>query len=102
MTLKEFKLKVFSEAIKNFGKLTIEDHAKARINKCKTLEDGKPCRYHGEVNPVPSLKLEGCTKCGCPFATKPFMLTFMGLKVECPHPEGNQWAEIDEDFLKTK
>lgn len=70
----------------------------ARINVCRTLEGGAPCRYLGTTRPVPSLQLEGCTKCGCPFATKPYMATFLGKAVECVHPNRNQWAEVDKQF----
>lgn len=97
--LKKFKLEAFTAVVKASGKLTSKQHGDARINVCRTLQDGEPCNFRGMVEPFPDLVLEGCLICGCPFATKPYMIHGLGKKVECPHPEGNKWKEIDKQFL---
>lgn len=79
------------------------------------------CPFFGEVTittPVTSFKMPGCTKCGCPTATKARMKTIKRLKgnaeiplsaseltqkalgigdfelvhIVCPHPDGDKWA----------
>lgn len=94
--------------IKLDGKLVDLHHSSERITRCKTLENGKPCRYAGTVTPLPLLKMDGCTVCGCPFATKPKTYSYFSMEegkiilTTCPHPQGNMWAEIDKKWeLKT-
>lgn len=91
----------------------------------KTFEQRKAicagCPLFGEVTittPITSFKMPGCTKCGCPTATKARMKTIKRLKgnedkplsapelgqkalgigdfelvtITCPHPEGDKWA----------
>lgn len=79
------------------------------------------CPYFGEViisTPITSFKMPGCTKCGCPTATKARLKTMKRLKgnaevplsakelgqkalgigdfelvhIACPHPDGDKWA----------
>ena len=71
--------------ILKMGTLVSEDTAKARLAICAG------CKYNGMVNPVSDLVEEGCTKCGCLFATKPLMKTFLFQTVECPHEDGDKW-----------
>lgn len=95
--LDKYKAVIF-DTVKSAGKAAPEGLGEARIAHCKTRRGGKPCEFVGEVTPVPGATTEGCTKCGCPFATKPYMVTLLGKKIECPHPDGNLWALIDEKF----
>lgn len=118
--IKKWIAKRFAEIIKKGGTLVSEEQAEARLNECST------CPHAGVVEPVPGLEMEGCTICTCPFATKAHMfdifrskdheehLTFeevaeiiakgmTGQKLEkqiitCPHPDGNKWASIDNQF----
>lgn len=90
----------FVWTVKQGGSLTTDEHGKARIEFCKARRSGKPCEYYGTVNPA-GIEFEGCTKCGCPFATKAFMLELkvpVHKKVTCPHPDGNFWEEVDSKF----
>lgn len=96
--LLKYEKTVFSW-VKANGTLTTDEHGQARINYCKTRNGGNPCEYFGEVNPLPMLKCEGCTACGCPLGTKAFMLDLLGDAVICRHPEGNFWEEVDSNFL---
>lgn len=98
MTALEAYQKVIFESVKLAGSRAPKGLGEARIKFCKTRKGGKPCEYVGMVNPLPKVVTEGCTKCGCPFATKPFMLTLMGKQIQCPHPNGNLWADIDKKF----
>lgn len=79
------------------------------------------CSFYGEVKidlPTMTLKLDGCTICGCPTATKAKLKTIKRLSnkkeepitgseliqkalnmgefelvlITCPHPEGDKWA----------
>jgi len=93
---------IFASLVKAAGTVVSDEHGEARIERCKTLNGGRPCQYAGIVEPLPAMKMEGCTLCGCPFATKPKMKTIAGKTITCPHPAGNQWAEIDEKFLNNK
>jgi ribosomal protein L37E len=91
----------------------------------KTFEHRKSvcaaCPLFGEVTittPITSFKMPGCTKCGCPTATKARMKLMKRLKgnaevplsaselgqkalgigefelvyITCPHPDGDKWA----------
>lgn len=88
------------EAIKATGKAATKEHGDARLKVCKTLNNGQPCEFSGMVPVVPKVQVEGCTKCGCFFATKPYMVTnFLGEVIKCPHPDGNKWDEVDKFFL---
>jgi len=91
---KSFKARVFSSVIKQGGRLAPKGMAEARLKECEK------CEYAGKVRPLPKLELRGCTLCGCPFITKPFMLEFLGNPTACPHPEGNKWEEVDTYFLE--
>lgn len=68
----------------------------------KRYETCKMCKYKGEVQPLPLIKTEGCTICKCPFRTKLKTVTHIknGQRVttSCPHPDGNKWDIIDNEF----
>lgn len=55
------------------------EHAGARLSVCVTC---------------PSRVNDGCSECGCPCAKKASWRSS-----ECPHPEGNQWKDVDRRFL---
>jgi hypothetical protein len=77
------------------------------------------CELYGKVEPLPGIILDGCTKCGCPTATKAKLFSvnseavaaminlaakpghevIAGERIICPHPtEGNKWAQVDNKF----
>ena len=116
--------KQLTKKVANGGKLVGDAQAKARKAVCAT------CPKAGKVK-VPvgmfTIEADGCTECGCPFATKPhidiimrdasteenapltageLIKTATGLadkrpeKVICPHPDGNKWQPIDNIFQK--
>ena len=94
----------FTNVMKQGGKLVKPEHGDARLNKCKTRNNGKPCEFLGKVEPLPNIEIEtGCQKCGCALNAKAYMeylgIKLLNKKIECPHPDGNQWAEIDEIFF---
>ena len=90
------KRKYLIEGIKKIGTLVAPEIARARILVCKTKNNNKPCEHYGQVNPIDDWKEEGCTKCGCPFATKAFMKTAFLNKVTCPHEDGNFWNNLNK------
>lgn len=96
--LKNFVANTLFETIKKGGKLVPVQQAEARIEVCRG------CSLSGMVEPLPGLVVEGCTECGCPFATKPYMFNYLSpsqgkiVLIECPHPEGNKWEVIDQQF----
>lgn len=96
--LKQFIARTLFETIKKGGKLVAEEHKEARLAICQG------CTLLGQVEPLPGLVVEGCTACGCPSATKPFMLNYFSptqghmVTVECAHPDGSKWEEIDQQF----
>lgn len=96
--LRKFAAQALFETIKKGGKLATKEHAEARLDICRN------CPLLGEVEPLPGLVVEGCTACGCPSATKPYMLTYFSpsklsvTNTECAHPDGNQWKDIDHQF----
>lgn len=55
--------------IKQNGTLVDDETKNQRIKTCES------CPFYVEVEPVPSLKLMGCKKCGCPTETKAAMKT---------------------------
>lgn len=105
-----------NEFIAKSGDLVTPEEEAFRINKCKG------CEYNGIVEPVPGIKVEGCTKCQCPFGSKRKMKSIPRLKnkedapltamelikikvygifdkqrletkiIKCSHPDGNKWA----------
>lgn len=94
---KSFRAKTFAAVVKKGGKLVSKEQGDARREICRG------CEYEGRVHPLPGLDLPGCTECGCPFITKPYMETFLGSPVECPHPiKGNLWEEVDKNFNNPK
>lgn len=89
-------------ALKLGGKPVTEEHYQERLKVCRR------CQYWGSVLielPIKGIKLPGCKICGCPMATKPRWLTYWSLlefkfkEATCPHPDGNKWREVDNDFL---
>ena len=91
------------------------------------LEICEGCPHKGKVEPLPKMLMDGCTLCGCPFATKPKYFSIpraadkegtplsfeeiIALKISakdkthevitCPHPDGNKWADVDSTFSHT-
>jgi len=99
--LKEKDLAPFFESgMKKLGVLVSDEQAEERINFCRTKNNGEPCEYHGEVEPLPGVICEGCTRCGCALKAKAAFDHFklINHKVKCPHPDGNLWANIDLKF----
>lgn len=92
------------EVVQIGGELVSLPQSTERVNFCKTRLNGKPCEYVGAVRPLPFLTMSGCTKCGCPFATKPKTKKYFSpsegkiILTKCPHPYGNLWAEIDKKY----
>lgn len=96
-TLVEWAKTTLYETIKKGGKLVPQEQGDARVEVCKG------CEKYGKVEPLPGIISDGCTVCGCPSDTKPYMLNYITLTgkklIECPHPtEGNKWKVIDEQF----
>lgn len=58
------------ELIKMGGSLVTDEHFEARVAACRK------CPYVGQVTPLPKIKAEGCTLCGCPLDTKARMLKY--------------------------
>lgn len=50
--------------IRNGGELVSKETQTKRLKACEG------CRFSGIVQPIPSIKTEGCTLCGCPHKTK--------------------------------
>ena len=86
----------------NVGSLVKKEHYNARKKICNA------CEMQVMVEPVPMLILPGCGICKCPTLTKPRCLTHYSqeagevIKTVCPHPDGNKWEEVDEQFLNKK
>ena len=104
-----------------FGELVPEEQEEERKSECDR------CEYKGKVKPD-GLKIEtdGCTLCGCPFATKRRQKTLLRKKgmagkpltkkeiafiaqykdterveqitITCPHTEGNKWEHVDSKY----
>lgn len=102
MRLKKYLQSVFEEGVKAGGVLVSDEQYEARVKVCETRNDGEPCEYLGVVEPLPTMQMIGCTKCGCPFSTKAYFDRFKltGHKVKCPHQDGNMWASVDQKFSK--
>lgn len=105
--------KILQERILKGGNLVSDEHFEARTNFCKTRLAGRQCEYFGPVFPGGVEFKEGCQACNCPMITKARMESitdpvmaqvFQGGQTEiiCKHPEGNLWAEIDEQFKVKK
>lgn len=119
-SVKEFLFDRFIKIVLS-GCQTVEpENKRARIDKCKK------CPYFGTVEPAKGIRMNGCTVCGCPLETKASLkeiprlyagepITVSELAemqkqkladsskiemelVDCPHPDGSQWQEIDSQF----
>jgi hypothetical protein len=92
--LKQFIEDSFVNFVKQGGNLLTREHYEARREVCRG------CEYEGQVEPLPDLFMEGCTECGCPFKTKAYFDTWKvsGKKIKCPHPDGNKWENVDNNF----
>jgi len=92
--------------LKKGGKLADENQIKERLEVCYG------CEKKGIVEPLPLVKMEGCTECDCPLATKArfteipvdgevtakkLLLSNGNQIVKCPL---NKWAQIDEKYEK--
>lgn len=119
----EFKVKTLFKFLAAGGTYVSKEVAEKRIAICVTCPKYGKVK---PLDNLPSMK--GCTECGCPTATKPHMKTLprpankMGktlnlaellelkhtydpdsIKYEdeiiiCPHPDGNKWELIDNNF----
>lgn len=93
-----------------WGEMAPEKLAKTRQEICKG------CDMAGKVKiPLPRIRqgwpefttMDGCTKCGCPFATKTKVKRYFSLvrmrvvKADCPHPDGSKWPD-PEQFYNSK
>lgn len=117
--LKTFALDNLTSFIQAEGKLVSDAEFKRRLIICES------CEFYGEVEPLPALKTNGCTICGCPTVTKAYMKTMLRHKdkenepltiaeilelktlgkfnktnffqetITCPHPKGNKWKNND-------
>lgn len=72
---------------------------------CERMEKCKACPFYGKVKPLRLFVTDGCTLCGCPGEEKVRTLTKLNTSLEyvkesCPHPEVDQWADIDSKYLK--
>lgn len=63
MGLTEFVTESVVNLLNNGSKLVTEAETKRRLGICNS------CENKGIVNPLPLVKCEGCTLCGCPLAT---------------------------------
>jgi hypothetical protein len=87
--------------VARFGGDTVSDEqAKARYNgACKG------CPYAEMVYYTPYVQFERCQLCLCPLETKCKTLKNISVKklfkmvtTSCPHPDGNKWQPIDQQF----
>lgn len=100
------------------AKLATKEHRDARISVCQS------CEYKTKVKVKPYLPaVDGCEKCSCPFITKARMIEHFRIPslkdnpltesevkrikkgeesiriiTECPHENGNKWADVDKKF----
>jgi len=78
--------------IKGGSKLVPAELKEKRLAICKT------CDNVGIVEPLPLMKCEGCTLCGCPLETITSIDKNVLLgKALC---KANKWDEIDKQYLK--
>ena len=102
---------VLTRRILQGGELVSDEQAAERLNRCKTLENGIPCRYFGPVSVAGLIFPEGCNACGCPAATKFRMknitdpLTRAAItaaggdpEIDCKHPDGSKWIDIEQKY----
>lgn len=95
---KEFQINAIGEVLRAGGDVVSPEHYAERIKICVN------CPNAGKVRPLPWLKTEGCTLCGCPFATKPKTVTHFDkdqkkiVKTTCPDVV-NRWAEVDKKYF---
>ncbi len=86
---KEKDESIFLEIVRNGGELlNDEKEGDQRVLACHG------CPNVSIVEPLPFKRYIGCSLCGCPFASKAYMLSFLGKKADCPHPEGSRWENI--------
>jgi len=122
-SIERFKKNTLLKAVFAGVELAKREHGDARVKVCSE------CPLAGKVE-VMGINMDGCTECGCPFATKPYMLNiprlkdkmdeplsfdeliklrtnkksedFEMVKITCPHPNGNKWSQVDNTFLNLK
>lgn len=74
------------------------EQMEARRSVCES------CDEFVDLSPLPFLTVKGCGICKCPIATKGRTLKYFSftkgriVKTECPHPEGNKWESVDNQF----
>lgn len=92
--------KILTKFVRAGGQEVSEAEYEARVNTCRTRQNGNPCEFLGPVNAAGIVFSEGCILCGCPLETKARMqemngihATFLGHEIKCPHPEMDFWAQ---------
>lgn len=96
---KEFIREEIGEQQARGAMFVSKGNARARVAICNGCEYAKDL-----ADKIPMVKIRGCGICGCPFSTKPKFAWHFSLsaghliKTECPHPDGNKWAEVDKVY----
>lgn len=78
--INKWRAEKLSKIIKKNGSLVSKEQAYDRIDICKS------CPHFGKVNPDFFGEVDGCTICGCPSMTKPYMKTMMRVKDNVGNP----------------
>ena len=94
-----FVIDTLGKIIQAGGKSVSDEIYQARLKICQG------CPHAGIVQPVPSIKIEGCKLCGCPFRTKMKTVSYFDtekkeiVKTVCTNIEKgngeNYWKEIE-------
>lgn len=97
MTLQDFMIESIAKVVRNGGKLVGLEQAKARRAICNG------CPNKGKTELLPLIQVDYCRLCKCPLKTKTKTLTTVSLtgvekKEICPHPDGNKWVLVDNQF----
>jgi hypothetical protein len=100
--IQEWAKDMLYKQVMNGSELVTYENYLDRMDVCKG------CKYNGIVDvPLVGIKDNGCTKCGCPFATKariktvvnPITQTILNTEtVECTHEDGNKWEDVDKKY----
>lgn len=91
MKLDNFVEYTINKMVSLGGTMVTEKEYNQRLEACRS------CDKAGTVEPLPTVKMEGCTLCKCPLGTKPRFDTYYSvsklkvIKAECPHESGNKW-----------
>ena len=97
---------VINKGLKFGGTMVTEEHYQERVKICKGCPDYGMVRVPNMEGGIPKIsKTPGCTRCGCPTATKPRWEKYFSWlelrikKAECPD---QKWQEVDNQFLSLK